>query len=173
MTDRELKKLSRGDLLQMLLEQSREVQALKERLAAAERALEDRSIRLEKAGSIAEAALQLNGVFEAAQVACRQYVENITRISGQQEQLSRQIEQDSRIRAAQLIADAERQCAALRRETEAECADMLEQAKEQSRDYWNAVFRRVDELSVHGDRSAMAEPAMTDTEQDGTYAGEK
>ena len=34
-------------------------------------------IAIEKAGSLAEAALQLNSVFEAAQNACAQYTQNI------------------------------------------------------------------------------------------------
>ncbi len=42
----------------------------------------DRRIRLREAGSIAEAALKLNGVFEAAQEAANQYLENIERMYG-------------------------------------------------------------------------------------------
>lgn len=61
MTDNELKKLGRGDLLQMLVEQGRELQSVKERCAELEAQLADREIKLNNAGSIAEAALQLNG----------------------------------------------------------------------------------------------------------------
>ena len=45
MTDRELKKLSRGELLEMLLAQSREKQRLEEELAEARKKLEEREIR--------------------------------------------------------------------------------------------------------------------------------
>ena len=41
-----------------------------------------RMIELEDAGSIAEAALRLNGVFEAAQKAAEQYLMNVKRIGG-------------------------------------------------------------------------------------------
>ena len=72
MTNKELKKLSRAELLEMLIAQSKEVAALKEQLEKAEEQLNDRKIIIENAGSIAEASLQLNGVFEAAQNAAAQ-----------------------------------------------------------------------------------------------------
>ena len=77
MTDRELKKLRRADLLELLLDERRENERLRAELKRAHEQLDDRAIRLEKAGSIAEAALRLNGVFEAAEAAAVQYVENV------------------------------------------------------------------------------------------------
>lgn len=79
MTDRELKKLSRADLLELLLEESRENERLREQLREANEKLADRAIILENTGSIAEAALRLNGVFEAAERAAVQYLENVRR----------------------------------------------------------------------------------------------
>ncbi len=81
MTDKELKKLKRAELLEMLIEQSKEVASLKKQLQEANEKLEDRQIIIESSGSIAEAALRLNGVFEAAQNAAEQYLENIKRQS--------------------------------------------------------------------------------------------
>lgn len=83
MTDKELRKLSRIDLLELLLEKSRENEKLKEELEQVKAKLADRKINIEKAGSIAEAALVLNGVFQAAQAAADQYLENLRRISGE------------------------------------------------------------------------------------------
>lgn len=80
MTRKDLKRLSRADLLEMLIDQSMEVQELRKRLAAAEAALRKREIAISKSGSIAEASLLLNGVFEAAQAACAEYVENTRRL---------------------------------------------------------------------------------------------
>ena len=85
MTDRELRKMSRAGLLELLLEERRENERLRTRLEQANRDLADRRIKLEKAGSIAEAALRLNGVFEAAEQAAAQYVENVRRIAGDRE----------------------------------------------------------------------------------------
>ena len=59
------------------LEQSKEVERLQQELAEARQQLEERRIMTEEAGSIAEAALRINRVFEAAQAAADQYLENI------------------------------------------------------------------------------------------------
>lgn len=77
MTEKELRHLSRMDLLEMLLEQSREVERLQKELETVKKQLEDRRIMEQEAGSIAEASLRLNKVFEAAQQAADQYLENI------------------------------------------------------------------------------------------------
>ena len=72
-----LKKLSRQDLLEMLIQEEKRIDQLEKELAEAREALKDRQIRIDTAGSIAEAALKLNGIFEAAQAAADQYLENI------------------------------------------------------------------------------------------------
>ena len=77
MTEKELRRLSRMDLLEMLLEQSREVERLQKELETVKNQLGDRRIMEQEAGSIAEASLKLNKVFEAAQQAADQYLENI------------------------------------------------------------------------------------------------
>lgn len=96
MTDRELKRLSRSELLEMLIALSKENDALRSQLAQAQQQLADRKIALEACGSIAEAALQLNGVFEAAEKACAQYIENLQarseRASSDADQISDQSE---------------------------------------------------------------------------------
>ena len=80
MTEKELRKLGRAELLELLLEQAREFEALEQRLSAAEAALQSRQLQLETCGSIAEASLKLNGVFEAAQKAAEQYQQNVERL---------------------------------------------------------------------------------------------
>ncbi len=77
MTEKELKKLNRKQLLELLLRQTERVEALETELAETKRQLEDKRITEMKAGSIAQAALQLNGIFEAAQKAADQYLDNV------------------------------------------------------------------------------------------------
>ena len=74
----DLKKLSRTELLELLLEQTKELEATQAKVEELENQLADRRIRLEKAGNIAEAALQLNRIFEAAQKAADDYVLGVT-----------------------------------------------------------------------------------------------
>ena len=89
MTDKDLRKLSRMELLEMLLEKSREVDRLQKenenlKIYMKQR-LEDRRIMLQNAGSIAEASLRLNNVFKAAQMAADQYVENVRLLCEEQQ----------------------------------------------------------------------------------------
>ena len=70
-----LQRMGRAELLELLLESRRECEALKAELA-------DRRARSSRAGSIAREALELNGVFEAAQRAAEQYVEGVGALAG-------------------------------------------------------------------------------------------
>ena len=79
MAGKDLRKLSKTELLELLVEQGRENLSLKARLAAAEAELAQRRVQIAECGSIAEAALRLSGVFEAAQRAADLYRENCQR----------------------------------------------------------------------------------------------
>lgn len=156
MTDKELRKLSRGDLMQIMLDQSREIERLQKRLSEAERALQDRTIKINQAGSIAEASLQLNGVFEAAQAACKQYTENISMLSQRQEQVCAKRDRESREAAARLIAEAEKQKAEMERTTKLQCDQMLEKAKTDSQKYWDDVSAKLQSfVENHAELSAL------------------
>lgn len=76
-TQNPLRKLNKLQLLELLAQQERELQSLRKELEEKTAALEDRRIRIEQAGSIAEASLRLNEVFEAAQRAADQYLESL------------------------------------------------------------------------------------------------
>lgn len=76
MAGKDLRKLSKTELLELLIEQGRENLALKAQLEAAEAELAQRRIAIQESGSLAEAALKLSGIFEAAQHAIDLYREN-------------------------------------------------------------------------------------------------
>lgn len=109
MTDRELQKLSRRELLELLVQQEQQKEALEARVAQLEGRLRDRSIELDRAGSIAEAALTLNGIFESADRAAAQYLENIKRCSDQQESICNRIISEAEQKAEAILEDAERE----------------------------------------------------------------
>ena len=107
MTDKELRRLSRSELLEMLIAQTEENSQLKIRLEQAEAQLRDRRIEIDKAGSLAEAALSLNGVFQAAESAAQQYLENIQRISSQQDTICRSLKEKAEKETAQIRQEAQ------------------------------------------------------------------
>ena len=107
MTNKELRRLSRSELLEMLIAQTEENSQLKIRLELAEVQLRDRRIEIDKAGSLAEAALSLNGVFQAAEAAAQQYLDNIQRISSQQDVICRAMQEQAEKESAQIRQEAQ------------------------------------------------------------------
>jgi len=83
LTDKELKKLKKTDLLRIMVAQSKEIDRLTQELEETKAALESREITIGKSGSIAEASLALYEVIERAQKAADLYLENARRLSGQ------------------------------------------------------------------------------------------
>ena len=75
MTEKDLKKLNRYQLLELLVLQTERGDRLQARLDEMEKKLVEHNVKLASLGSIAEASLQLNGVFEAAQNAADKYIE--------------------------------------------------------------------------------------------------
>lgn len=69
------------------------VQRLQQELEETKQKLEDRRLMEQEAGSIAEAALRINKVFEAAQQAADQYLENIRQHADRRENESIQHEE--------------------------------------------------------------------------------
>ena len=122
MTQKELQKLRRQDLLELLLAQGEESARISAELEECRKKLESlevtyerirkrldvkdaiihelkesleaertqRQIKLEDAGSIAEASLRLNGIFEAAQEAADQYLYNVRLIGKRQADMAGQ-----------------------------------------------------------------------------------
>ena len=107
MTENDVKRLNRSELLQLLIEQTKRNEDLEAELAKANKQLDDRAIMVNEAGSIAEASLKLNDVFGSAQAAAEQYLENIRLLYSRQEEICTKRDEESRQRAAQIINDAE------------------------------------------------------------------
>lgn len=112
MTDKELKKLSRAELLEMLLIQTRQVENLQAKLSKAEALLTERHMDYLEAGSLAEAMLKVNGVIDAAQAAADQYLENIATKEREvneycRKQLTQAAEDARKIRTAHSVQEAQ------------------------------------------------------------------
>ncbi len=122
MTDKELRKLSRAELIDILFE----LQTQNENLTAENRELaaqlESRQLQITEAGSIAEAALRLNGVFEAAQAAADQYV---------------RCTKDSLAIAERTLAAAKRQADTLVQEATAQAQKLLADADARLKSSWS------------------------------------
>ncbi|MEI4393404.1 DNA repair protein [Streptococcus anginosus] len=95
MEQKELRKLRRVDLLELLVTQAKENEQLRQQVQKLQAELNSRKILVEKAGSIADASIALNKLFETAQATAHQYLENIKRM--EQELLQQQSAQAMKI----------------------------------------------------------------------------
>jgi len=75
--EKSLRKLSRKDLLEILLIQNKKIDELELELEITKKQLNDKNIIIKESGSIAEASLKLNHIFEVAQKSADEYLENI------------------------------------------------------------------------------------------------
>lgn len=153
MTEKELKRLSRSELLEMLIGQMEENEKLKIELEQARKKAESRQITIDRAGSIAEAALALNGVFDAAEAAAAQYLENIQRLSGSQEAVCRQMEEDARAKAQAIRAQAE----AYSQKVRAEADEYSRKTRGEANQYKKQVIQRIQALLRERDLGSLAQ----------------
>lgn len=102
MTEKELRKLNRYELLEMLLAQGKKLERLERELAEANERLAQRQQIVATSGTMAEAAMRLNRVFEAADSATKEYLNNM-------ELIANSLLDDARRKAARIIKDAEQQ----------------------------------------------------------------
>lgn len=77
MNDKKLGKLSKKELLEILLAQSKRIEELEESLTITKSKLASKEIIINESGSLAEACLKLNDIFEIAQKTADQYILNI------------------------------------------------------------------------------------------------
>lgn len=94
MADKELRKMNRTELIEIIYALQQNERSLREENEKLHCQLDDKFLRMENAGSIAEAAMSLNHVFEDAEAAARQYLDSLWNIDEE---------------AAEILADAQRQ----------------------------------------------------------------
>lgn len=132
MTTKDLKKLNRTQLLEIMLKQSERIDELEKQLEKKEEELSNRQLMLNDAGSIAEASLMLNSVFADAQAAASMYLENVKALADKQELELKRIEDESKKQADELL-----------RATKEKCEQSEKEAKIQAEKYWNDVSVRL------------------------------
>ena len=80
MEEKEITKLNKRAMLEMLVELSEENDRLTAENEELKKKLEDKNLVIRNAGSIAKASLELNHIFEDAQKAADQYIRSIMEI---------------------------------------------------------------------------------------------
>lgn len=144
MADKELKKLNRRELLEMMLALSKENDQLREQLAKAQGQLSERQLRIEKAGNIAEASLQLNQVFKSAQQAADQYLENIRLLNFKQKEICQFREEESLRQSHALLTETKRKSKEMEQKTQEKCERMIHDAEKQAQQILDETYKKIE-----------------------------
>lgn len=158
----QLRHMNRRELLDVLLESRQEndqlideIRQLTERNAKLTEMLEDKKLKIGKAGTIAEATLLLNGVVESTQSAAQQYLDNLKDLYESEQSLREEKEILARRQAQQILDDATQRCETLIRDTRGkcllmeedtkiECDQLRERAKSEANAYWENLTSQLE-----------------------------
>lgn len=113
MENSNLKKLSRTDLIEIIYQLKKNEQNLQAQLETVKSELEDKRIKINNAGSVAQAALEISEVFQATQKAADIYLEEIKcRLETVDEECQKKVIEAKKI-AAEIIREANEEKEAL------------------------------------------------------------
>ena len=105
MINKELKKLSRRELIDIIYQLKKTEQQMLERIADLENSLQDKRIRISRAGSIAEAAADITLVFSAAQETANLYLHEIACMKEEAQNECARLIEEAKQKAAEILAD--------------------------------------------------------------------
>ena len=98
MTDKEFKRLSRSQLIDIIYQFQLTQNELNDEIERLKKALDDRRLRVKEAGNIADAALEITNVMQAAQDAATLYLEEI-----------RTMREETKIECQRLLENAQKE----------------------------------------------------------------
>lgn len=111
MTDKEFRRLSRSQLVDIIYELQVREEELIEENKVLRKELADRRLRISQAGNIAEAALEINNVMQSAQDAAEQYLDEIKLTYSEMEKERQRIIRITKEEAVRIIVRAKREAA--------------------------------------------------------------
>ena len=108
MTDKEFRKLKRGDLVAIIYEYQKQQEILIKENEELKEKLQSKELKISNAGSIAEAVLEMNHLFETAQKTADEYVEQVKLSMSDAEKKAEEIIAQAQKKADEIIAEAEK-----------------------------------------------------------------
>ena len=113
--------MRRTELVEIILALKQSEDRLRAENAALSAQLQERQIHIENAGSIAQAALELNKVFEAAQAAADEYVASVLAANKNTDAAASALRAQAEAEAQQILAQAQTEAANLKARTQQQC----------------------------------------------------
>jgi cell division septum initiation protein DivIVA len=109
MISKELKKLNRRELVDIIYQLKKNEELLQEQITSLEAELQDRRIRLSAAGSIAEAATDITGIFSIAQSTADLYLREVTSMKENAQKECDKMIEEAKKNVNTILADGKKQ----------------------------------------------------------------
>lgn len=133
MINKELKRLNRRELVDIIYQMKKNEEQMKEQIATLESQLQDKKINISVAGSIAEATVDLTKIFTTAQVTADLYLHQISTMK-----------EDTEKECAKMIEDAKNKVEEILTEGKRQYEELV--GKDKDRDKWQQLFDEIKEL---------------------------
>jgi len=148
MNNKELRKLSRREILEILLEQTNRIEELETELEKVKNELSERKSNLKNIGSLAEASLVLSNIFKSADEAADIYMKNIKELGRKEE---KRVRKELKELKKNKIEEIEKQCEKRLLEVEKEIKKMQKnnnEVKDISKKSSKKSTKKVDKIEV-------------------------
>jgi cell division septum initiation protein DivIVA len=142
MTDKEFKRLTRAQLIDIIYQLQLEIDKLNEQKQALEKELADKRLRLSNAGNIAEAALEINDCFRSAQNAAEQYLNEIKAIREETEAQRQRILSETQEQRERVLSETQEERQRIIAEAQAE-AEVIIAGSKKARDDYDAAIETI------------------------------
>lgn len=114
MNSKELKRLNRRELVDIIYQLKKNEQEMQEVIEALEKEVQDKRIRISAAGSIADAAMSMTNVFSSAQKTADIYLDEISKLKEDTEKECAKKIKEAEEKVKEIIADGEKKYANLK-----------------------------------------------------------
>lgn len=127
MNKKKERKINKKELLEIMLAQAKRIEELEQKLEKTQKKLDSKKLTIENSGSLAEATLKLNNVFEVAQETAEQYLLNIKEKC---KRIEIETKKECQTKTEQMIKETEKQCQQREKEAEEKLKDIELKIKE-------------------------------------------
>ena len=129
MNSKELKRLSRRELVEIIYQLKKNEQEMQEEIEALKNELQDKHIRIATSGSIADAAVSISNLFSTAQTTADLYLQEITYMKEKTEKECAQKVEDTEKKVKEILLDGEQKLADLVNRYQSQNAQWQQQSK--------------------------------------------
>lgn len=134
MDDKKIRKISKKELLEILLSQAKRIEELEKELNKTKLKLDSKKIAIAESGSIAEAALKLNSIFEVAQESADQYLTNV------------------KDKCKKIENDTKKECQIEKEKILKEAEELFQKRKDEADEYLAQIELKVKELTKNKEK---------------------